>query len=599
MSSATTKRAKAPAAKPATTSVKVDDVVTAVTGSIFGNGKSTKEKLPAGATSTTTPAGIRRFDPDVVLDENVPSPDDTVEIALRDLVRHPVNRHPDAADIAARAESLKEKGQLEDIVVRPVAGGKYEVLSGETRWLAAAKLKWSTIKAKVRPCDDAQALELLAEYNTQRANLNPIEKAELIAAMCLPIKEGGKLGLTRAQAAKRVGAKDHSTASNLVRLLELPDSWRYYVKTEEVPWTWAIRLVPYAKSPRLMKAIEEAYLADKKAGGWDFEENWSTRDKFEDTAECVCRDNSRTLEARWYGADFFADGLGMKYQGQYPCLIELDEDLERRLEIIEVTVGENTGRIACNVELFDKLQREAIIRQVDAQRAKEEARPAKKGAAAKGAAPDISEFIREAEAQADKKQRKDQIERGIDAWKQTVMRKFVAEQLTMKAWVADKAILYWLTYHHPMTDWQGIVSRALSTKSTRPGLTDTQRKLDAIADGNHGMLARVAIARMLMIGGDQHQPVPVETPVLAAWLDDVGLSLAMCWSQLQQTKDELFAEYFEIYRKDELVDVGREYELHLDAKLSKGQMVKLLTTRSRPLLLPKCLQEKPAKKSKG
>jgi uncharacterized ParB-like nuclease family protein len=91
-----------------------------------------------------------------------PQAGQVVKIALDVLVRHPVNRHPTKESIAARAESMKG-GQLEPILVRRHLewgiNGRYQILSGETRWLAAKKLGRETIDARIRECDDTQALE--------------------------------------------------------------------------------------------------------------------------------------------------------------------------------------------------------------------------------------------------------------------------------------------------------------------------------------------------------------------------------------------------------------------------------------------------------
>lgn len=581
---------------------QVDDVVSAVSSQIFGNGKSKQQKLvPPGTTSTTTPAGIATHDPDALPPKHAgPALGPVFRVRLTDLVPHPDNVERSDQEIKAMAESLKEDHQREPLVVRRLPKDEWQILSGHRRYFGARKLGWDELDARERlgEISEGQALVELAAYNGQRSDLDTIAKAELIAKLCKPIKEGGKVGLTRAAAAKYVGAKDHSTASNLVRLLELPKDWQFYVRTGEVPWTWALRLVPYAKSPTLMKRMIEAYEEDKH-NEYAFENNWSSRDAFEDSADSICRENCRPLGARWYGAEYFEKD-GIRYQGTYPCLIELDEDLRLRLEIIEV---EDRGEVACNLDLFDKLQREAIVRQVDAQRAKEEAKAGKASSKSKAAGKQPDASPSKANLKEAAEQRKAQLVRQLDEWKQDVARRFVADCMNDRPWLAQKAILYWLTFHSHLTNWQGIVHHALAkfTATKAPGLLDVERMLDAIRDDESATVATVATAELLLVGSAHHQPAPVSQAVLLSWLSDCDLSIEDCWREIQQqhlSTHSFFANFFEIFRKDELLKIAEEYDVYLDEKLPKGQMVKLLTMCDRTLPLPKCLEDKPAKKTK-
>jgi ParB family chromosome partitioning protein len=105
---------------------------------------------------------------------------------------------------------------LQPVLVRPKAGGTYELVAGERRWRAARIAGMETIPALVRPRDDAEALELALIENMAREDLNPIEEARACAAL---VEE---LGLTREEVGRRVG-RSRVAVSNLVRLLDLPD----------------------------------------------------------------------------------------------------------------------------------------------------------------------------------------------------------------------------------------------------------------------------------------------------------------------------------------------------------------------------------------
>jgi ParB family chromosome partitioning protein len=114
------------------------------------------------------------------------------------------------------AGSLGERGVLQPVLVRPRAGGTYELVAGERRWRAAQLAGLATVPALVRPRDDAEALEVALIENMAREDLSPIEEARACAAL---VEE---LGLTREAVGRRVG-RGRVAVSNLMRLLDLPD----------------------------------------------------------------------------------------------------------------------------------------------------------------------------------------------------------------------------------------------------------------------------------------------------------------------------------------------------------------------------------------
>ena len=118
--------------------------------------------------------------------------------------------------LEALADSLGARGMLQPVLVRPIAGGTYELVAGERRWRAAQLAGLETIPALVRARDDAQTLEAALVENMAREDLNPMEEARAVAAL---VEE---LGLTREQVGKRVG-RSRVAVSNLLRLLDLPD----------------------------------------------------------------------------------------------------------------------------------------------------------------------------------------------------------------------------------------------------------------------------------------------------------------------------------------------------------------------------------------
>src|SRR3954470_3615904 len=122
----------------------------------------------------------------------------------------------DEATLAGLAESVRRRGVLQPVLVRPLPGGTYELVAGERRWRAAQLAGLETVPALVRASDDAQALEAALIENMAREDLNPVEEARACAAL---VEE---LGLTREEVGRRVG-RSRVAVSNLLRLLDLPD----------------------------------------------------------------------------------------------------------------------------------------------------------------------------------------------------------------------------------------------------------------------------------------------------------------------------------------------------------------------------------------
>jgi ParB family chromosome partitioning protein len=122
----------------------------------------------------------------------------------------------DEAALEGLAASLRVRGVLQPVLVRPVAGGTYELVAGERRWRAAVLAGLESIPALVRDRDDAEALETALIENMAREDLNPVEEARACAAL---VEE---LGLTRETVGLRVG-RSRVAVSNLLRLLDLPD----------------------------------------------------------------------------------------------------------------------------------------------------------------------------------------------------------------------------------------------------------------------------------------------------------------------------------------------------------------------------------------
>jgi ParB family transcriptional regulator, chromosome partitioning protein len=146
-----------------------------------------------------------------------------VEEGLRDIppdLIQPNGRQPrqvfDEARLAELAESIRARGVLQPIVVRPLAGGGFELVAGERRLRAAKMAELETIPALVRDAEDWERLDLALAENMARQDLNAVEAARACATLV------DDLGLTKEEVGRRVG-RSRVAISNLIRLLELPE----------------------------------------------------------------------------------------------------------------------------------------------------------------------------------------------------------------------------------------------------------------------------------------------------------------------------------------------------------------------------------------
>jgi len=131
----------------------------------------------------------------------------------------------DEAALNELAESLKTKGVLQAILVRPDPKdrGKFQIIAGERRWRAAKMAGLKSIPALVREIDELELLEIGIIENVQRADLNPIEEAEAYEALMK------RFGRTQDSLAQSVG-KSRVHIANTLRLLQLPESARTIVR---------------------------------------------------------------------------------------------------------------------------------------------------------------------------------------------------------------------------------------------------------------------------------------------------------------------------------------------------------------------------------
>lgn len=142
------------------------------------------------------------------------------------------------------AASIRQKGVLQPIIVRPGKDGSYELVAGERRWRAAQLAQLHRIPVIIRDLDDEEMLEVAIIENIQRSELNPIEEAAGYAQLM------DRFGHTQEQIAEAL-AKSRSHIANLLRLLKLPDQVQQQVRDGKMSAGHA-RAVVTAKDPVAM-----------------------------------------------------------------------------------------------------------------------------------------------------------------------------------------------------------------------------------------------------------------------------------------------------------------------------------------------------------
>jgi ParB family chromosome partitioning protein len=153
------------------------------------------------------------------------------QAGVREIPIELIHRNPDQprqhfaeAEIAELTASIRERGVLQPILVRPSprTPGEYEIVAGERRWRASQKAGLKSVPALVREVGDDLSFEIAVVENVQRADLNAMEEARAYQALM------ARLGYTQEQAAERVG-KSRSHVANTLRLLQLPPAVQEHV----------------------------------------------------------------------------------------------------------------------------------------------------------------------------------------------------------------------------------------------------------------------------------------------------------------------------------------------------------------------------------
>lgn len=126
-------------------------------------------------------------------------------------------RQFDDEALAELADSIRARGVIQPIIVRPTSNGRYQIVAGERRWRAAQRAQLHQIPVLIRDFSEAETLEIALVENIQREELNPIEEAQAYRRLIDQFNHSQ-------DALARIVGKSRSHIANLMRLLDLPDT---------------------------------------------------------------------------------------------------------------------------------------------------------------------------------------------------------------------------------------------------------------------------------------------------------------------------------------------------------------------------------------
>lgn len=257
----------------------------------------------------------------LMLENNTDSMVSTDTLAVNDII--PNKEQPrktfDEAALQELADSIKQHGVLQPLLVRPLTTGGYQLVAGERRWRASRLAELKEVPVIIKELSDTEAMEIAIIENLQREDLNPIEEAEGLQALI------DKCGFTQEEVATSVG-KSRPAITNALRLLRLPEEVRQMTKDGDISAGHARALLAFDNEAMMLECAKQ--IVDKKLTVRDVEKmakrpaktksktaDSRSRDSFYDEVELALSDalgtkvkvyngrNKGTLEIEFYTLD--------------------------------------------------------------------------------------------------------------------------------------------------------------------------------------------------------------------------------------------------------------------------------------------------------
>lgn len=236
-------------------------------------------------------------------------------------------RHFNDAELDELADSIRNHGIIQPILVRPLDGGRYEIVAGERRWRAAQRAGLNAVPVLIQDWSDQQALEAALVENIQRADLNPMEEAEGLQRLL------DEFGYTQEELARVVG-KSRSHVTNMLRLLQLPSSVREMVETGKLSMGHARALLTATNPQALADEVVSRGLSVRQTERLSSQKSLDLQPPGRNPSS---QKNARSMQ------------YGSNQQEKNPDILALEETL--------------SSNIGLKVEIFDRGQQgEVVIR---------------------------------------------------------------------------------------------------------------------------------------------------------------------------------------------------------------------------------------------
>ena len=301
-----------------------------------------RRKLGKGL-STLIPT--ERADAPASKDAPAPAPS-SVELpasALRDVPTSSISPNPnqprvhfDEDSLNDLANSIKEIGVLQPLLVREVSPGTYQLIAGERRWRAAQRAKLTEVPVVVREINQLESVEQALVENLHRQDLTALEEASAYQQLA------DDFGLTHEKVAKRVG-KSRAAVTNALRLLSLPASIQGYLADGRL----------HAGHARALLACKDSKQMESLAAT-AVREEWSVRQ-----VEEAVKGNSLATGGTGGGTGTGGGGTSLKPAG----LLELENLLAEFLDTkVGVSMNGKRGRIS--IDFADLIDLERIYRRM-------------------------------------------------------------------------------------------------------------------------------------------------------------------------------------------------------------------------------------------
>lgn len=178
-----------------------------------------------------------------------------VDIQKIDINKEQPRKHFDEEKMQDLADSIRQHGVIQPLVVKPEANGRYTIIAGERRYRAARMVGLKQVPVVTKEVTDRELLQISMIENIQREDLNPLEEAQGIAALM------EQFSLTQEEAAEILG-RSRSAVANSLRLLNLPESVKKRIVAAELSAGHARALLAIKDRTLLEKAA--AYVVEKQ-----------------------------------------------------------------------------------------------------------------------------------------------------------------------------------------------------------------------------------------------------------------------------------------------------------------------------------------------